>query len=596
MRFQTKTLSFKLIIIFIVSCYIILGSCISSKKNDFLILDMVHHNPGEELTKTSFTDPHKLVTYGYNGIVYNDFVFAHAALTFDKFDSTIFPVGSQERAWVDNASKKIRADIAAAKKAGLKVYYFTDILVLPKKLVEKYKSEICDSLGRVCFGRPKTIEIHRILIDELFAKFPDIDGLVIRTGETYLDNVPYHTGGNPITNEEQSHIQILELLREEVCVKWNKTLIYRTWNPAGYFHEDTGYYLTVTNAIKPHKNLVFSVKHTKGDYLRTNVFNPTLMIGNHPQIVEIQCQREVEGKGAFPNYIANGVLNGFEEYATNSIHDGYQCLNDIKNDPRFKGVWTWSRGGGWVGPYITNEFWPDINAYVLSKWAANPTLSEEAIFNELMTQMSLKGVSRDKFRELCLLSAKAIIRMHTSVRYPVDQAWPWWMRDEFLSGIDENNDAPKYASEGILYEMFNAYYDQNILLLSVEEKREAVAIWKRIVELSNEIELPDERTKDYLIVSSKYGYLLSQIIAEGWNVMALGFVGDKKGVYDKKIMKESIQRYYTYWTEFNKLKDENNQCATLYKPYAFVFKGPNYHGVLGMGASIEKYARILNEK
>jgi len=568
---------------------------INGQNQLFFILDMVHHNQGEPLTETEFTNSQKLKGYGYNGQVINDFVFAHVALTFDKFDKRIFPEGSKERAWVLQAAEKIRANIKAAKAAGIKVYYFTDIVVLPKKLVELYKDEICDEQGKISFDRPKTIEIHRMMFDELFETFPDLDGLIVHTGETYLNNVPYHTGGDPITRQEESHIEIIELLREEVCVKHNKMVFYRTWHPKGFFHEDTAYYLKVTNAIEPHPNLVFSIKHTKGDYHRTFPFNPTIMIGKHPQIIEVQCQREDEGKGAYPNYVMDGVINGFEEYKTNTIRHGNQCLKDIKDNPLFRGVWTWSRGGGWVGPYITNEFWCDINAYVMSQWAANPELSEETIFNKYMDKMDLKGVSRSRFRDLCLLSAKGIVRGHESITLPVDSSWVWWMRDHFLGGLDEKADVKSYPSEGLLYKMFTTYYNQNVLMKSVEEKKEAVAIWKKIVDLSLEINVPDEKTKDYLVVSSKYGLILHKIIAEAWNVMALGFIGDKTGNYDKNSMSRSIMDYYKYWEEFNQLKNNNPQCATIYKPYAFEYHAPDYHGKQGMGATIEKYQKIVSE-
>lgn len=561
----------------------------------FFILDMVHHNPGEPLTVTEFTNPQKLKSYGYNGQVINDFVFAHAALTFDKFDKRIFPEGSKERAWVLQAAGKVRSNIKAAKQVGMKVYYFTDIVVLPKKLVELYKKDLCDENGKISFDRPKTIEIHRMMIDELFETFPDLDGLIVRTGETYLNNVPYHTGGDPITSQEESHVEIIRLLREEVCVKHNKMVFYRTWHPKGFFHEDTAYYLKVTNAIEPHPNLIFSVKHTKGDYHRTFPFNPTIMIGKHPQIIEVQCQREDEGKGAHPNYVMDGVINGFEEYKTNTVRPGNQSLNNIKNDPLFRGIWTWSRGGGWVGPYITNEFWCDINAFIMSKWAGNPSLSEETIFNEYMDGMKLQGENRAKFRELCLLSAKAIIRGHTSISLPVDSSWVWWMRDEFLGGLDEKADVKSYPSEGLLYKMFSTYYKQNVLMLSVQEKGEAVEIWKRIVGLSHSIDIPDEKTKNYLVVSSRYGLILHQIIAEAWKVMALGFIGDQTGKYNKTSMNKSIKKYYKHWQEFGQLKSDNHQCATIYKPFAFEYHAPDYHGKQGMGATIEKYRKIINK-
>ena len=69
------------------------------------------------------------------------------------------------------------------------------------------------------------------------------------------------------------------------------------------------------------------------------LFNPCIGIGKHQQVVEVQCQREYEGKGAHPNYIAKGVIDGFEEFKKPGIKKPY-CLNQVKDNPLFKGVWT----------------------------------------------------------------------------------------------------------------------------------------------------------------------------------------------------------------------------------------------------------------
>ena len=567
---------------------------LANAQKQVFILDMVHNNPGESLTKTAFSNPAYLKEKGYNGQVMNDFTFAHAAITFDKLNPQIFPHGSKERAWVMAAADRVRKNIKSAHESGIKVYYFTDLIVLPKKLVELYHDEICDDKGKISLDRPKTIEIHKLMLDELFETFPDLDGLVIRTGETYLNNVPYHTGNNPITNGVSSHVKLINLLREEVCVKRNKTIFYRTWSFGG-MHDSAAYYLDVTNKIEPHKNLIFSIKHTKGDYHRTFDFNPTLGIGKHTQLVEVECQREYEGKGAYPNYVMDGVINGFEEYNTTSPQKGNKSLNDIKNTPNFTGVWSWSRGGGWVGPYISNEFWCKLNACIISKWGADMTQSEESVFNSFMDENGiLKTESRKAFRELCLLSAKGVLRGHESGKYHFDKDWVWWMRDEFLGGIDTPNVSPKlFPSEGVLGEAFDWYYKNGLLDKVIEEKQENVGLWKKIVALSAKIEMPNKSDQDYIKVSSKYGLLLHTIIADGWKVMALGFEGDKTGKYDSKLLTAIIKKYDEDWILFKKLKEDNLSCATLYKPYSFIYVAPRYYGKQGMESSIDKYRAVI---
>ena len=560
---------------------------LSAQKPEF-IMDMVHHNPGEALTQTDFNNPAYVRDMGFNVQVMNDFIFPTAALTFDAFDATLFPQGSPERRWTDSVASIIHQNIKKANEAGIRVFYFTDIVVLPKKLVEKYKQEVCDENGKISFGKPLTVQLHRMMFDELFRRFPTLDGLVIRTGETYLNNVPHHAGNNPISKGAESHIQLLNLLRDEVCVKHNKTVIYRTWSIGG-FHNDPVYYLNVSDKIEPHKNLVFSIKHVQGDYHRTYPFNPSLGIGKHRQVVEVQCQREYEGKGAFPNYVMQGVIDGFEEYNEGTHPD---CLNDLKSNPNFAGIFSWSRGGGWVGPYISNEFWPRMNAFVLSTWANNPGISEEAAFNQFMDQQGITSQkSRNAFRKLCLLSAKAVLRGHMSLDLKMHPDWAFWMRDEFLAGSEPYDpaEAKKYPSEGLLYDAFTEFYNNGTLQKAVAEKQESAEIWEKTVQLSRQVKSANPNDDSYIRVSSLYGLYLHRIIASGWQVMALGFEGDRTGVYNKKSLRNSIAAYDKAWRDFNRLKQTELTCATLYKPNAFIYVAPSYFGEKGMGFSVNKY-------
>jgi hypothetical protein len=58
-------------------------------------------------------------------------------------------------------------------------------------------------------------------------------------------------------------------------------------------------------------------------------------IGNHAQIVEVECQREYEGKGAHPNFIAQGVIDGFPE-----VHGAPMGLKQkMSETDLIRGVW-----------------------------------------------------------------------------------------------------------------------------------------------------------------------------------------------------------------------------------------------------------------
>lgn len=336
--------------------------------------------------------------------------------------------------------------------------------------------------------------------------------------------------------------------------------------------------------------MIFSIKHTSGDFLRTIPFNSTLAIGDHKQIVEIQCQREYEGKGAHPNYIAEGVINGFEEFNSfkqkikRMLQSKSNSLEDIKNDKNFVGVWTWSRGGGWYGPHIQNELWCDLNAYVISQWAGNPDLREEDIFNKYCVErLGLKQEEIQKFRNLNMLSAKGVIRGHSSISFPVNIVWA---RDDFFGGIND------------LEQTFEWLYDNDKIDEALEEKQEGEDIWAEILKISHELDIQDPHLKDFIVASCKYGKIKFSIINQAWIIMLNGFEGDQTGIYDKAAINKALANYDNYWLEFEALENQYPNSPSIYRPYSFVF--PEADGKLnkvllqdGMKRSVDKYRSLM---
>ena len=572
-----------------ITAYSCTGKRLTEQPNPWIIMDMVHHNPGEAFTQTMFNSPAKLSEYGFNAQVINEFQSVHTAVTFDALNPDIFPKGSEERQWVDSLTMRITKKIDDIHAQGLEAYYFTDIIVLPKRLVELYQDEICSPDGKIDFSKPKTQEIHRIMLQEVFERFPKLDGLVIRVGETYLHNIPYHTGNGPIPRNEASwehnsayktdggeqiHRDLMNLLREEVCEKQNRKLFYRTWD-FGFFHINPDYYLAVTESVPPHPNLYMCIKHVQGDYHRTYKFNPTLGIGKHKQVVEIQCQREYEGKGAYPNYIAEGVLNGFEELKNDT---GFHSLNQLKKAPQFAGIWTWSRGGGWLGPYISNELWCDVNTFVLAEWSNHPERPEKEIFEDYAKKQDFQGKDIQLFHQISLLSANAIVRGRASLLMPINV---WWTRDQFIGSEKElHKNLPQILDKGLTEDM-------------LAEKQEAVEIWKEIVSLADSIQTGNSETVHYLRTSSRYGLLLFSIYEQAWIITLKGYEGDRTGKYDKERISAAIAAYDRLWSEFEQLKATTPDCATLYQPYGFNFSlPPLYHDNRGIKETVDRY-RIL---
>jgi len=506
-----------------------------------LILDMVHHNPGGKRYESKFNNPETLEKMGYNGKVYFLFDSPMLAVDWAGVDPEICPEGSEYRKWVDAKAKLIDGEIAACKKAGLKIYAMSDLILFPKTLVDKYEM-------RKTFGDPRdprTRKFLRLLIDQVFTRFPDYDGLVVRIGETYLHDAPYFCGKILSKKDpERTIIPLLRLLREEVCVKRGKTLIFRTWMS---FDTNADAYMKVSNAVEPHENLYISVKHCEGDFHRTHPFSKVLGMGRHKQIVEVQCAREYEGKGAYPNYIARGVIEGFEEHLATMPDNVPRSIRDVWRTGKLQGVWTWSRGGGWCGPYIKSEMWCELNAWVVARWANHPGRSEEEIFHQYATErLGLDEKNAAKFRELALLSADAVIRGLASSKCYMR---PGWTRDQGMNW-------PRLPKE----------HRREIL----REKDESVEMWRKIVALAKEIEWPDKTTRRAAVSSSLYGLHLYRIYRA---VLELRDAADRK---DADAVRKWLKEYDSAWKDYQALpKEYPDVLATLYeKDYKRYIKNP----------------------
>ena len=567
------------------------------------ILDMVHHNPGEPPFQTRFLDPAHLVDYGFNGQVFKHI---NCIATCAATGVDCFPAGSPERAWLEKFSPGIEREIAAAKAHGLKVFYHLDLFVLPKRLVERFHSEICDAeTGRILFDRPKTLELHRILFDELTARFPQVDGYIIRVGETYLFDTPHHVGNGPIPRvgpawtpdylyaetlagrepadprwtpaQAAAYVSLIRFLREEICVKHGRQLFFRTWDIfPDKLHARLDHYLEVTDRIEPHPKLAFSIKHTALDFWRRVKVNECLTRGRHPQIVEVQCQREYEGKGAYPNYVMDGVINGFEE---NAARIGLKVL--LAN-PQILGVYSWSRGGGWYGPYIQDELWPDLNAYVLAQFVRSPERSEEEIFADYARErLRLSAEDAARFRRLCLLSARAILKGRYCAAF--DQALAEavlpvanWMRDDRLGGRQQLEPVLRYL------------HQRGWIDAALREKIEAVAHWDEIAALADQLHCPEAARAQFIRLSAEYGRRLFRIVYQGWRALAAGCARERSGHGDPHEIADASARYAESWRDFRALAAEP-LCPTLYEGRYFGLPGTTPEP--GLDESVEHYSR-----
>ncbi|MEX0324848.1 MAG: hypothetical protein AB3N33_02040 [Puniceicoccaceae bacterium] len=547
------------------------------------LFDMVHHNPGESPCDTNFTDPAYIAGYGFNGQVFKH---AHCMATFEKAAPGVYPSTDEERIWLNEFTETLQHQMRAAKEAGLAVYSHVDLFVLPAAIVEHFRDEICDpQTGRIDIERPKTLELHQMLIDELFERFPELDGLVIRVGETYLFDTPHHAGNSAVplydtSRAEQSpkYVKLIRFLREAICVRHEKLCIYRTWD---YFtdqlHADPDYYLEVSNQVEPHEKLIFSIKHTAYDFHRWVPVNEALCRGQHQQVIEVQCQREYEGKGAFPNYTAHGVINGFSEAKQT------RGLRDILPHPRVVGIYTWTRGGGWYGPYVTSktELWCDLNAYVIAAYAQDPTQDEETLFNKYATEvLGLSGEDINRFRHIALLSLDGVVKGkcceawdHGSNHgecYPTNQ----WMRDDVMHGYD------------LLAPVFDFLIQNELVDAALKEKAESVAVWREIVSEAEGMNC-NPPLKAVILASCTYGLRFFTFIEAAWRLLLLAREEEELDAGSGKAgIIQALQAVDSAWGHYQQLPEDHPLAATLYRDKGWNWPGKDLPD--GLGASIEQ--------
>jgi hypothetical protein len=509
------------------------------------IIDMVHHNPGEPLYESKFTRPDVLKDMGYNSKCFYLFDSPTLAINWDKFDKRILPEGSPEREWVDKKAARLHVMYNECKRKGMKIYAMSDLILLPKRLIELYHID-------KTFGDPQDTLTQRILrfqMDQIFRQFPEMDGLIVRIGETYLEDAPYHKGS--ILNKgdaDKCIIPLMNLLRDEVCVKLNKKIFFRTW---WTFDTDAKKYEYVSKMVEPHPNLVIAVKHCEGDFHRGNPFSKVLGLGRHPQLVEIQCAREYEGKGCYPNYIAKGVIDGFEEHQERKDKGELWNLRDINKTGKLAGLWTWTRGGGWEGPYPTNELWCDLNAWILAQWANNPQATEQSLFNRFCKErLHLDAQSIPAFRQIALLSAHAALRGFRSVAYPND-VMSMWTRDEYISFPE----LPK---------------DVNRAKVIISEKDDAVNDWNEIVKYSQKVKASSAIDEEYIKVSCEYGRQMFRIFRA---VFHLAGIKQLNMDYNKQ---QYLQEYDDAWNSLKKLESAYpSSCPSLYSKRIVRRTNPN---------------------
>ncbi len=337
-------------------------------------------NPGEPEVQTRYQDPAELKALGYTGLVIYESTALSGIRNLDSITS------DEMRRWVNARAEHIGRTINDAKAAGLEVYLSYDALVLPLHEVDRNVS------GLTCKGRPGVLcpaseqaqEICAQALESLLVRWPQVDGIVFRFGDTDAQRLPYLVGNDIYTphcprcsrfGRADRALAFIKKMHEVVVTGANKRLIVRAWNvrPNG-MHDAPELAERIAEGLPGEADddrLILSFKFTQTDFWRYQRWNPSsLVCAGRPIMYELQCQREFEGKGGVPNWQAPLWRDGCPEVSDKEgeVHG----LAEAAGRVNLAGLWAWVRGGGWGGPFVKNEQWIDANVFAVPRLADNP--------------------------------------------------------------------------------------------------------------------------------------------------------------------------------------------------------------------------------
>ena len=313
----------------------------------------------------NYPNPEEALRRGYNAILID----AWPELTlFDRLDRRIYDpqVVPAERAWVEAKRAQARDRIVAAKRLGLQVVVPGDVITLPRRVGELSGDSVGTTAGRAvfCWDRPAVQGLIAASLDEVLTDFPEIDAVLVRTGENYAGgflagNPPHRATGCPVEPPTQRLRQVIDLVRAVVVDRHDRTYIQRAWDlGTATFHGDPSQANAITAGLPADSRLRFSFKHTRTDFWRYNEPNPNLANRQIERMIEFQAAREYEGKGAFPNFVGGLIGLGSPETRSSASLASLVALG-------VGSAWVWPKGGGWGGPALADDLWVDANRYAL---------------------------------------------------------------------------------------------------------------------------------------------------------------------------------------------------------------------------------------
>ena len=264
-------------------------------------------------------------------------------------------------------------DISAGQ--GLSTFLWTDMVALTTPLENYFRRRF----GSVDTENESLWEVYQLGVEELFEKFPGVEGIILRIGEAgTIYNKPGWDYRSELLVRTASAVELMLNAFLRAAEKYDRTIIFRTWSVGvgqiGDMHTNPDTYLKVLGNLHS-EHLIVSTKYCEGDFYSWLPLNPTFLTGDQRRMVEIQAKREFEGFGSFPNYV--GPLH---QRAVQSL---------LETNTLVEGAWVWTQYGGPLraGPMVIYPFYGfnvinDLNVYAVSRVLQDPYLPIDSITSE----------------------------------------------------------------------------------------------------------------------------------------------------------------------------------------------------------------------
>jgi hypothetical protein len=282
-----------------------------------------------------------------------------------------------------------------------------------------------------------------------------------------------------------------------------------------------------------------------------------------------------------------GVIDGFPEM-TPPIG-----LTSVINSTQLRGLWTWTRGGGWWGPYIHGqELWVDFHVRVLLDWwTARGAVREEDVFAAAVPAL-MQGCSSSAcvsaMRDLALTSAVVILHgQWGTISSPGD-----WMRDDRIGGLERTQGHFKSLGK-----------DDSKWAASLADKITARTQSERMVsvyESSIAPQLVDPILADSVGASVRYGMHLYTVVENAWVVMQQGYRKDANMPWNATVLSAAISAYDAAYAGYRAFGLAEVHAASLYHPYYLclgtscncAFDPPNGSVPDGIGATVDRFRNV----